>query len=205
MITKAKLIVILKADDTVVAEVEDAGLWQKVLNAIHQPSDDALALLGRSEGKGKEADKDSSTRDSADPIAKLASKIGVKEEELVGAVDPSKEEPYLQLDVNSWEKMKKQLPERGPGAIAPTAVVATILCLWFKEAGLGNPTQGQVAAILKGINVIDTNTSRAISRANWLQGRSGGIIVLNPAEISRSNAIAKSFCQKKWNNKDAAE
>ena len=32
---KAKLIVALKANDVVVAELEDPGLWQRVLAAIH--------------------------------------------------------------------------------------------------------------------------------------------------------------------------
>jgi len=94
--------------------------------------------------------------------------------------------------------MKKQLAKRGPFAISPVVAVATLLGLWFHKAGLGNPTQAQAHAVLGTINVTDKNASRSIQNTSWLQGRSGGQIVLNPAEISRAVRLAKCFCLKDW-------
>jgi len=198
-VAKAKLIITLKANDTIVAEVEDAILWQKVLAAIHQPQ---VPINVGSERPEKISE--SSETDIADntPIEKLAKRLGVSRDILVGAVDPSLEPPYLILDFNCWERMKKQLPVRGPGSISPTALVGTMLCLWFREASLGNPTQSQVAGILKEINVLDKNPSRGIKGSSWLQSRGNGIIVLNPAEISKAVGIMKSFCTKKWSKED---
>lgn len=123
--------------------------------------------------------------------------IGVSEHELVGALDPKNESPYLHLDVHCWEAMKKQTPQRGPGAVSPTALAGTLLCLWFKEAGLGHPTQGQSLEVLKTIGISDRNPSRGVRSAKWLQARSGGAIVLNPAQISKAIEVAREFLRSR--------
>jgi hypothetical protein len=194
---KAKLSIILKADSTTVAEVEDPLLWQQVLAAIQQGQGATAEILGGS-GSGETKAETLGTRPNS-PIARLSKAIGVSQQELVGAMDPSDEAPYLHLDVHCWEAMKKSTPSRGPGAMSAAALAGTLLCLWFREAGLGHPTQGQALEALNTISVSDANASRGIGRAKWLQARSGGAIVLNPAQISQAIGIAKSFCLKKWN------
>ncbi|HEV2278394.1 MAG TPA: hypothetical protein VGS02_09475 [Acidobacteriaceae bacterium] len=48
---KASLIITLKANDVVVAELEDAALWQRILAAINMGDSGALALEPSKPGK----------------------------------------------------------------------------------------------------------------------------------------------------------
>lgn len=201
MSTKAKLIIILKADNTVVSEVEDPILWQKVLSAIHSGS---ASDISHSKEQNKDIDtaQQQTKHRNGDALARLATHIGVTTEQLKGALDPSLDAPYLHLDRHCWEAMKRNTPGRGVGALSPTAVAGTLLALWFNEAGLGNPTQSQAMGVLKGIGIIDKNPSRGIKSTPWLQGRAGGVIVINPAQISKASSVARSFCTKTWASKE---
>lgn len=104
----------------------------------------------------------------------------------------------MHLDPHSWEEMKRRTPAKGPGSMAATSLGATLLALWFRAADLGSPTLAQVSAVLRTINVRDSNASRGLQRADWLQMRPGGRIVLNPAQVSKAIGFAKAFCAKQW-------
>lgn len=201
---KAKLSILLKADEVVVAEVEDAQLWQRVLTAINAGQSD-LASAPRASEVLVGVAAPSSGRESAQngevgngPVDRLAQQLGVARELLEGACSPSADAPYMHLDSHCWEDMKRQLPERGPTAIAPIVAAATLLALWFRAASLGNPTQAQAQAVLDTIGVRDRNASRGIGRASWLQSRGGGQVQLNPAQISRATTLARCFCARNW-------
>jgi hypothetical protein len=200
---KAKLRIILKADATVVEDVENPELWQQVLAAIHQNSPEFSGNQETSGASNPIINRLDTQRNS--PLVQFAKTIGVSQQDLIGAVDPSLEAPYLNLDDHCWEAMKKQTPKRGPGAISPTALAGTLLSLWFKEAGLGHPTQGQALEVLDTIGIKDVNASRSVKKVPWLQARSGGVMVLNPAQISKATGIARSFCLKKWKQEDERE
>lgn len=205
MSIKAKLRVVLQADDTVVAESDDASLWQKILLAINSGN---LASLGSGTQNGSDtknpiepgAGSNATDRGSTvkDGIKKMAAEIGVSPEEVEGALGPQEEEPYLTLDHHCWEAMKDQTPERGPTAYSLIAIAGTLLALWFKAIGKGNPTQAQAQAVLAQLNLRDQNPGRGLERSDWLHARAGGAIVLNPAKISKATGIAGSFCSKKW-------
>lgn len=201
---KAVLTVTLKANDVVVAEVEDAALWQRVLAVINNGKSAVEAakvltgLDGETPQPGEKLTGGNGAGTGTSPIEQLATQLEIDSALLQGACSPSVESPFLHLDLHYWEAMKKQTAERGPTALAPAVVAATLLCLWFFKAGSGNPTQSQVQAVLSIINVTDRNASRAIQKASWLQGRSGGQVVLNPAEISKAVKLAKCFCIKDW-------
>jgi hypothetical protein len=201
MSVKAKLKVILQADETIVAETEDAVLWQKVLLAINQGGGENFTpntqTPNRTDFLGDQG--------TGNAIDKLAQQLGLAREAVEGACAPSTDEPYLHLDVHCWEVMKSQTPERGPTAYSPMAIAATLLTLWFRAAGLGNPTQAQAQAVLETIGIQDRNASRGIQRSEWLQARPGGAIVLNPAQASRAVNIAKSFCAKNWKGEAAGK
>lgn len=198
----AKLTVILKADSTTVAESEDPILWQKVLSLIHGENTNKSNLENKhSDPKGAKREDEVKYEDYS-PLNLFCTKVEVTDSVLKGALDPLADPPYLHLDRHCWEAMKKQTPQRGKGAISPAALSATLLCLWFNEIGLGNPTQSQALAVLKTIGIIDKNASRGIKLTPWLQSRQGGIVVVNPSQISKAYAIVRSFCTKDWSLKE---
>lgn len=110
-------------------------------------------------------------------------------------VDSSVSAAYLRLDVRCWDQMRSQLPRTGLTAIAPIAASATLLALWFREAGLGNATQSQAQAVLHSIGIRDQNPSRGIKNSDWLQSRTGGQIVLNPAAILKRSYSQSASAQ----------
>jgi hypothetical protein len=196
---KASLVVTLKANDVVVAEVEDPALWQRVLTAINNGKStlDPSARIPGAPGRS-DSEECSAVNNGSGPLNQFAAQLGIDVAQIQGACAPSTDVPYMHLDLHCWEVMKKQLAKRGPFAISPIVAVATLLGLWFHKTGLGNPTQAQAHAVLETINVTDKNASRSIQNTSWLQGRSGGQIVLNPAEISKAVRLARCFCIKDW-------
>jgi len=197
---KAALTVTLKANSVVVAEIEDAALWQQVLTAINRgnsvlealPTPTTSTQLGQPEIGILNNNSDSSA------LGQFAAQIGVDVAQVQGACSPTSDGVFMHLDSHCWEEMKKQVPQRGILAIAPLGLSATLLALWFQKAGLGSPTQAQSQAVLGTISLRDNNPSRSIQNTVWLQSRAGGQIVLNPAEISRAIKLAKCFCTKDW-------
>lgn len=202
---KAKLCVILKADEVVVAEVEDASLWQRVLSVINGGKSEVLAG-DQKDAKQEAGDKDSDpagergsgSSKGTDAIDQLAQQLGISTAMLRGACSPTAEAPYLHLDLHCWEEMKKQVPQRGSAAVSPIVAAATLVALWFRAASLGSLTQAQAKQVLGTINLTDPNASRSLKNTSWLQGRPGAQIVLNPAEISKAVKLAKCFCTKDW-------
>jgi len=200
MATKAALTVVLMADKTVVAESEDPILWQRILAAINKPADgqqkDEISDLPDN------LTTDSPTQRSGKPkdaVERFAQSIGVTHAEVVGALAPSLEAPYLHLDAHCWAAMKKTLGQRGGQSISPIGLASTVLCLWFKEAGIDPAvTQNLALGVLSAINITDKNPSRGVKNTRWLQSRPGGVVVVNPAEISRAHEVAASFCTKSW-------
>lgn len=198
---KARLTITLKADDVTVAEVEDSRLWQRVLTAIHgdkpspidEESDeevlDPLAPAPPSPPQG---------RQGKTALDRFAQEVGLEVPVIEGACSPTTEPPFMHLNSHNWEAMRKQVPVRGPTAMSPIVAVATLLALWFRSAGLGNPTQAQAQLILGAIGTPDRNPSRGVRRATWLMPRAGGQIQLNPAQISEAVKVAKAFCSKNW-------
>jgi hypothetical protein len=203
---KAKLVVTLKADDVVVAEVEDAALWQRVLSAI-QGGGGVLAsaavpsLAQRAEPTLSEPP----AATTSDAVEKMAREIGVQRAVVEGALSPTNDTPFIHLNSHNWEAMRKQLPVRGRTAVSSITAAATLLALWFRSAGLGNPTQAQALAILKGIGEDDKNPSRGVRAATWLIARAGGQVQVNASEISTAVKFAKCFCTKQWGDWQAAK
>jgi hypothetical protein len=77
-------------------------------------------------------------------------------------------------------------------------MAATLLTLWMQTAKLGNTTQAEAQKVLGTINLRDANAQRSIQTADWLQARTGGVIVVNPARIKKALAIARAFCMQDW-------
>jgi hypothetical protein len=197
---KATLTVILKANDVVVAEVEDPALWQRVLTVIHGgKTDGGVDLAGtKTPAPLPTPASDANLSGATGPLGLMAQQLTLDAALVQGACSPQADPPYMHLDPHCWEEMKRQLPSRGSTAVAPIVTATTLLALWFQKSGLGNPTQAQAKAVLATINVTDPNASRSIQNTSWLQSRAGGQVVLNPAEISKAVKLSKCFCSKDW-------
>lgn len=196
MAVKAILKIQLFANDVLVAESEDDALWQKVLAAMHGGGATTL----NEEKNGDEEDGVNADRNRTRPakgnegIEGFADKLGVEPDVLVGACEPSTEAPYIHLDAHFWEALKQNTPPRGAKAVAPINLAGTLLCLWFKHAGIeGRPTQAQAKAVLATVGVQENNPTRALNNCEWLQSRGGGIQI-NPAKQSKAVAVARAYC-----------
>ncbi|MDD5291186.1 MAG: hypothetical protein PHZ04_03650 [Patescibacteria group bacterium] len=188
---KAKLRVIVKANDQIIAESEDPILWRKVLSTM-------TGANPLSESSGQNLDSDEPLEDDGDgAIDRFAKTIGVTKEELIGACDPSMKTPYIGLDSRYWESIKKNTPERGPKSVSVTVLALTLLNLWSEVAKLPRPTIKLSKTVTNTINLVDANISRTIKNCEWLQMKSDKIITLNPAQHSKAVAIAKAYCTKK--------
>jgi hypothetical protein len=203
-LVKAALTITLKANDVVVAEMEDASLWQQVLSAIHSGVPSLTGGHAAEYAHGGERGQipthskgQMGAERGAEPIDLFSQQLGIEKARLEGACSPTTAQPYMHLDAHCWEEMKRQNPQRGKTTVAPIALAATLLALWSKKADIGIVTQAQARAVLATISVEDKNPSRSISNASWLQQRPGQV-VLNPAEISKAVKLAKCFCTKDW-------
>ncbi len=195
---KATLKIQLFANDVVVAEAEDERLWQRVLAAIQANSTDLGTQKITSQEEDKD-DEDANGEEEGPPgrgLEGLAKELGVSAMALRGACDPKLEAPFLHLDAKNWEAFRRNTPARGPHSISAIKLAATLICLWFKHAGVGRrPTQAEALVVLEDLGVTDNNPSRAISNCSWLQARGDGVQI-NPAELSRAHAVAKAFVLK---------
>lgn len=205
---KAALKVVLYAETVIVAESEDQQLWRRVLAAIQGESfgtEQAPVTQVRPSGHKDDENADrtpgAASQQGGDkgPVVKFAVDIGVEVAQLQGACDPTQSEPYLILDHDAWAAFKNQLGDRGPTAVSPVVAAATLLALWFKNSnGHANATQAQAQAVLKGLNVRDSNPARGVKRAEWLQPRPGGQIIINPSKMLKAKLFARCFCTQDW-------
>lgn len=195
MTVKAKLTIILKANDTVVAEIDDSSLWQEVLSAVNS----GTKLNVGADVDSKQGTKLKGTPDNPDAggtaLSGFAVELGVSQAVAKGACGPTSNSPYVHLDKHHWEALKKNTPERGAKSVGAVVLAATLLVLWKEKAGLGATTMKEAASVLETIGVPGKNYSRSINNCEWLQLRNGSI-VLNPAQTSRAIAVAKAYCMK---------
>lgn len=189
---KATLKIVLKADETVVAESEDPVLWQNILLAINSNSS---TIIHRDSNPDVSKDQNIKENIGIDPIDKFANEIGVDKNILIGACSPTNEKPFIHLDKHHWEALKKNLPSKGSNAIAAAAIGGTILVLWKDAAKLGDTLQKDVAGVLNTIGIKDKNPKRSFDNCKWLQLRNDKLMI-NPAETSKAIDLVKSYCLK---------
>ena len=176
-----------------VATSTDVKLWQGVLAAISRSGEEGSVVSSGFLSGSLLTD----AGQIDDPVVKLAKEIGIDVSMLQGACEPQKEEPYLHLDMHCWGEWANNIPERGPASVSTTALASTLLCLWFRSAGLGNPTLQQSQNILSAIGVEGKNTARSIKNCKWLQLRGEQTLQLNPSAIKQAIETARAFCEKR--------
>ena len=191
---KAKLKIVLKANDIDIAESSDPILWQKVLAAINTPQE---GTTGVNLGDISQSDKNDLSLPKS-PLAKLAKEIGVTVDILQGSCAPTDSAPFIYLDRHHWEAMKKAPPARGSKAISPIALASTLLILWKEQAKLGDSTVKDAQKVLGTVGISDSHPNRSLDNCEWLQLR-GKNILINPAQTSKAVELAKAYCTKEWN------
>jgi hypothetical protein len=212
MALKANLRIKLYADDNIVAEIDDAPLqiWQQLL--AHSgglpidvpsprlsppppvvPSQTAVEV----EIPATEIIKERSASGQT-PLQKMAAYIGVAEDSIISALDPTPSAPHIALEHTYWEAFRTNNPATGHHAVAPVTVAATLLALWKMHAPSAFTVD--VALIKKVLNPVDgltANAARSIRNCIWLKQRPDGEIVIIPDTAKHARELAAAFCQKR--------
>ena len=188
MALKARLRLLLMAEDVVVAETEDPEIWQAALQAIQggtgglaAPDDAAVEWVPEEERVA---------------IRALAKELGVEVADVMAACHPRTIPPYIFLSKHHWEAFKRNTPERGRNAISNAVLALTLLLLWAEKIYLERVTTRDGYAILRAISARDEHASRAIDNCPWLQ-TGGGRVQINPENISKAIGVARAFCLKR--------
>jgi hypothetical protein len=196
MTVKAQLKVVLMANDVVVAESDDAVLWQQILQRLQAPQPGiGAALEGTPADASTRGKENVGERGSEEAVAEFANMLGVPADVVQGACGPTMTSPFLHLNHHHWEALKRVTPHRGPGGVPPATLAATLLTLWCRAAKLPNPTKSDIGGVLASIELQDKNPDRALKNCEWLQLR-GSQIMLNPAAISKALVLASAYCLK---------
>lgn len=193
---KAKLKLVLWANKVIVAETTDHDLWQSVFSII-------TARHGQHKDQGVQQATSSALTSGASTlesnvdveIRQFAKELEVTNEVLIAACNPQKNAPYLHLDVHYWEALKANTPQRGPNAVGPIILAATLLVLWARHTKSINPAPADALVVLETIDLHDRNCSRTLKQCEWLQRRDGGI-KLNPTLASKAIQLARAYCTK---------
>ena len=192
MVIKARLRLVLTADNVVVAESDDPKIWQAAFQAIQGAN--VEQVLGTKPISNDER-IDWVPEEERSAILSLASDLGIEPQMLLSACHPRMIAPYIFLNKRYWEAFKDQTAERGRTAVSNAVLAITLLLLWGEKINLERVAQRDGMAILKTISARDEHASRAIENCSWLQ-KTVGKIVLNPEKISRAIAVAEAFCTK---------
>jgi len=201
MALKARLKLTLMADDVVVAECEDADIWQAAFRAIQGNDPQGLASGGPLSDGGDVAWVPEEERAA---ILSLSEELSIEPQDLLSACHPRMIAPYIFLNKRYWESFKRQTAERGRTAVSNAVLAMTLLLLWGEKIHLERVTLRDGMAVLRAIAARDEHASRAVENCSWLQ-RTSGRVVLNPEKISRAIAIARAFCLQTapdWNDDD---
>jgi hypothetical protein len=202
MAIKARLKLTLMADDVVVAECEDAQIWQAAFRAIQ--GNDFKDLLPENRTSDL-SDVGWVPEEERAAILSLSEELAIDPQDLLSACHPRMISPYIFPNKRYWESFKRQTAERGRTAVSNAVLAMTLLLLWGEKIHLERVTLRDGMAVLRAISARDDHASRAVENCSWLQ-KTSGRVVLNPEKISRAVAIARAFCLQTapdWNDEDA--
>jgi len=192
MAIKARLKLILTADDVVIAESDDPKIWQAAFQAIQGANIEQVLGV-------KNPDQDEGIgwvpEEERVAILSLSDELGIETRDLLSACHPRMIAPYIFPNKRYWEAFKHQTAERGRTAVSNAVLAMTLLLLWAEKIHLDRVTLRDGMAVLRAISARDDHASRAVENCPWLQ-RTSGRIVLDPEKISRAIAIARAFCTR---------
>lgn len=125
-------------------------------------------------------------------VSGLASQWGVSLAAFEEALSFFKTAPYMKLHTKAVKAFRNNVPSRGKHAISLPVLTATLLCLWFEKAGLGDVTVTQIRDVLEAHGEKTQNIYRALQGCRWLVYKDSDIR-LNRKKIKTAEAIAQSF------------
>ena len=192
MAIKARLILVLKANDVVVAESEDPAIWQAAFDAIQ--TGDVEAAFPASAVKAQD-DVEWVPNEERAAIQAFADELGVEVSDVLSACHPRAIAPYIFINRPHWEAFKRQTPERGRNAVSNAVLAMTLLLLWVEKLNIDRVSLREGMTVLRAIQARDEHASRALENCPWLQ-RSSGRVVINPERFSQAIAVARAFCLK---------
>jgi len=192
MVIKAQLKLILTADNVVIAESDDAKIWQAALQAIQGAA--VEQVLG-GDNTAQEKGIDWVPDEERAAILSLASDLDIEPQDLLSACHPRLIAPYIFPNKHYWEAFKHQTAQRGRNSVSNAVLALTLLLLWGEKIHLERVALRDGMAVLRTIVARDDHASRAVENCPWLQ-KTSGRIVLNPEKISRAVAIARAFCTR---------
>jgi len=188
MSLRARLRIILMADEVVVAESEDPRLWHATLRAV---SDEG----GEGERHTFSGPRDGEREAERLAVAAFAEELGVDPEAVQAACAPKAIAPYVFLDRHHFESFKRLTPERGRNAVSNIVLALTLLLLWADKMRLARVAVRDGTAVLRTIGARDDHPGRAVDNCPWIR-RSMNRLVLVPEEISKAIAVARAYCTK---------
>jgi len=194
MAIKARLNLILKANDVIVAETDDPQIWQAAFDAIQ--SGNIQAAFPERARDTQLDDIEWVPNEERVAIRAFAEELGVEVRDVMAACHPRPIAPYIFLNRHHWEAFKHQTPERGRNAVSNAVLAMTLLLLWVEKINIGRLSLRDGMAVLRAISARDEHASRAVENCPWLQ-RSAGRVVINPEQISQAIAVARAFCLKR--------
>lgn len=201
MAIKARLKLTLMADDVVVAECEDAQIWQAAFRAIQG---EGLEDLLPQDQTADTSNVSWVPEEERAAILSLSEELAIEPQDLLSACHPRMIAPYIFLNKRYWEAFKRQTAERGRTAVSNAVLAMTLLLLWGEKIHLERVTVRDGMAVLRSISARDDHASRAVENCPWLQ-KTSGRVVLNPEKISRAIAVARAFCLQTvpdWSDED---
>jgi len=206
MTIHAKMRVVLEVDGKAMAESTDLGICAEVLRLLGAEADGCLEEALTRGGVDAPLGEGAPSRESPSGGAttRLAEEIEVPEGQLMGAIDPTEEPPFIRVNKRNWEGLVRGVPKRGRGAVSPLALVLTALSVWKDSAGLGRASVSEGLGILRALGLDDKNTKRSIANCEWLMERGDGV-VLNPGMMSQSLEIVRALCEKRPPNLNEGE
>lgn len=191
-----ELELVLSANGIEVARSKDRQVWLNAMAAITGAGAGSISAPAKSPmvDPPDSIPQPSVVVSAGDSLSQFAEELGVAKESLEAAAYPTEDEPYIQLDAKYWEAFRRT---NGYGRIAPSVLVATLLLLWDRQiARMGDLGTRDCAKVFTAIGLNDKNPTRSIRNCDWLQLR-GSIIKLNPANISRAEEVAATYCSSR--------
>jgi len=191
MAIKARLKLVLMADDVVVAESEDTEIWQAAFQAIQGIG--TSGKLGNHSADEAEVEEWVPEKERI-AIRSFGRELGVEIRDVLAACHPRLISPYIFPSKHHWEAFKRHTPERGRTSVSNAVLSLTLLLLWAEKINLERVFLKDGLAVLRTIATKDEHARRAVENCSWIRYSSGGRVTLNPDEISKAIAVAHAFC-----------